>query len=480
MTADVEEVTVIINNRDLLEWPRAMVERISRMPGLREIIILDNGSTYRPLLQWYRSIPHRVEFLENMGHTAPWTCGVLDSITTNLYVVTDPDLDLSAVPDDCLLKLTQLLRQHPDAKKIGLSLSTEGIPKNSPYSDHVMTYARVLPTLPTVGEGLVPMPVDTTFAIHDKRLLDKYEICGMRAPAPYVARHVPWEIVKPSGDFLYYLDHVEGRSSSYRDFTRYVRSDSVRGLYATHKGKVSTKWDTYLDVYEDMFRPIKYQPIDMLEIGVQNGGSLDIWSRYFPAARTLTGCDINPRCGNLKYDDPRVQVIVGNVNEQPVFQQIVARSRSFDVIVDDGSHRSNDVISSFLTYFPLLKPGGVYIMEDMHCAYWEQFGGGVLNERGTAAFMRRLMDTVNSDHFRDVPDVGSLFQSFVSRAFFNKFVVDNPILSVAAHDSVYLIRKASPARPRGLGVEIIVGRDAIADDRVLAKAPPLPEPELVA
>ncbi len=468
--AAAPRVTVVINNRDLLEWPRRMVQKLERMPGVAEIVILDNGSTYRPLMAWYRTIPHRVLFLENLGHTAPWTSGVLDTIGTDLYVVTDPDLDIDGLPDDTLAHLAGLLERHPGLGKVGLSLATEGIPADSPYREHVAKYERLPQERATGPEGLIAMPVDTTFALHDRRVLREYKICGMRAPAPYVARHEPWHVVKPEGDFAYYLDHVEGRSSSYRDFTRHVRSDSVRGLYAAYaqeRGqKVSTKWDSYLEVYEDAFRPFKQQAVDLLEIGVQNGGSLEIWSRYFPRARTLTGCDINPRCGGLQYADPRVQVIVGNANEQATFQKIAQRSPAFDIIVDDGSHRTNDVISSFLTYFPLLKPGGIFIAEDMHCAYWEEYGGGVLNDRSCAAFFRRLMDTVNSDHFREA-DNGSLFQAWLPRAQTNAFLAANPILSVTAHDSMYLVRKASPARPRGLGTEIIVGDVAIADDRVL-------------
>lgn len=464
------QVTVILNNRDLLEWPRRMVQKLEQMPGVAEIVILDNGSSYRPLMAWYRTIPHRVLFLENLGHTAPWSSGVLDTIKTDLYVVSDPDLDISALPDDTLAHLAGLLERHPELGKVGLSLATEGIPADSPYREHVAKYERLPQERATGPEGLIAMPVDTTFALHDRRVLREYRICGMRAPAPYVARHEPWHVVTPEGDFAYYLDHVEGRSSSYRDFTRHVKSDSVRGLYAAYAKesgqKVSTKWDSYLEVYEDQFRPFKQQAVDLLEIGVQNGGSLEIWSRYFPRARTLTGCDINPRCGGLQYADPRVQIIVGNANEQATFQAIASRSPAFDIIVDDGSHRTNDVISSFLTYFPLLKPGGIFIAEDMHCAYWEAYGGGVLNDRSCAAFFRRLMDTVNSDHFREA-DNGSLFQAWLPRAQMNAFLAANPILSVAAHDSMYLVRKASPARPRGLGQEIIVGDVAIADDRVL-------------
>lgn len=469
MATKQKKVTVIINNRDLLDWPKEMIKHISRMKGLHEIIILDNGSTYKPLLYWYRTIPQRVEFLENLGHIAPWTSGILDSIDTDLYVVTDPDLDLSQVPDDCLQVLANYLAKHPEAGKVGLSLSTDGIPEASPYRDHVKQYAETLPHLPRTEDGLVPMPVDTTFAIYDRRALKSYQICGMRTPEPYAARHIPWEIVNPTGDFLYYLDHVEGRSSSYRDFTRYAASNSVRGLYKSHNGKVSTKWDSYLDIYEEIFSNFKYQPVDMLEIGIQNGGSLDIWSRYFPAAKTLTGCDINPRCGLLEYDDPRIQVIVGNANELVTFEKIFNRSRNYDIIIDDGSHRSNDVISSFLTYFPLLKPDGVFIVEDMHCAYWEEYGGGLLNQRSAASFFRNLLDTVNSDHFREISDPGALFQTFISSADFNKFIRENPILSITAHDSVYIIRKASVTRPRGLGSVVISGEEAIVDDRVLPK-----------
>ena len=91
-------VTVIINNRDLLEWPRRMVEKLERMPGVAEIVILDNGSSYRPLMAWYRTIPHRVLFLENLGHTAPWTSGVLDTIGTLWAVSPHVETTLEANP----------------------------------------------------------------------------------------------------------------------------------------------------------------------------------------------------------------------------------------------------------------------------------------------------------------------------------------------------------------------------------------------
>src|ERR1700738_4112432 len=146
-----------------------MVKTISRWQGLYEIIILDNGSTYGPLLDWYETLedPTRVVRLCNLGHTAAWSSNILEDVLTDHYVVTDPDLDVSAVPDDCLLHLKALLERKPDYRKIGLGLDVEGIPPASIYFQHVGTYERSLRDMPKDENGLVAAPVDTTFAIYD-------------------------------------------------------------------------------------------------------------------------------------------------------------------------------------------------------------------------------------------------------------------------------------------------------------------------
>ena len=74
---------------------------------------------------------------------------------------------------------------------------------------------------------------------------------------------------------------------------------SLFELYREHQGKVSDKWSIYLSEYDRLFSIYRDQPIRMLEIGVQNGGSLEIWSKYFPDAHVLVGCDINPDCAKF-------------------------------------------------------------------------------------------------------------------------------------------------------------------------------------
>ena len=67
------KIPIIINNCNLLEWPKKMIEDISTFEGVGEIIILDNGSTYEPLLEWYETKPCEIIKSEiNYGQYGPW------------------------------------------------------------------------------------------------------------------------------------------------------------------------------------------------------------------------------------------------------------------------------------------------------------------------------------------------------------------------------------------------------------------------
>ncbi|NTW52387.1 MAG: class I SAM-dependent methyltransferase, partial [Chlorobiaceae bacterium] len=81
-------------------------------------------------------------------------------------------------------------------------------------------------------------------------------------------------------------------------------------IYDKHQGKVSDKWRLYLDVYDRIFDSYRDEPVNLLEIGIQNGGSLELWSKYFRNGKLFVGCDINKACEKLRYDDERIKVIV--------------------------------------------------------------------------------------------------------------------------------------------------------------------------
>lgn len=176
-------------------------------------------------------------------------------------------------------------------------------------------------------------------------------------------------------------------------------SPSLRELYAAHTGKVSDKWALYLDEYDRLFDSWRDKPVRLLEIGVQNGGSLEIWRRYFPRAQAIVGCDINPDCARLGYGDPRIELVVADACDAAACAGLWENHPEFDIVVDDGSHFSGDIVRAFLLHFPRLAGGGLYVVEDLHCSYWDKFDGGLYDPYSAIAFFKRLVDIVNHEHW---------------------------------------------------------------------------------
>jgi len=231
---------------------------------------------------------------------------------------------------------------------------------------------------------------------------------------------------------------------------------SLKELYLAHEAKVAQKWEAYFGVYERVLAPLRDAQINLLEIGVQNGGSLEIWAKYFASAKVILGCDINQRVAALVFDDPRIDVVAADANSEFAYQDIVSLCPRFDLIIDDGSHHSRDVVASLLRYFPMLAPGGLYIIEDLHTSYWDKYGGGVAAERSSVAFLKTLADLIHAEFWKDQ-------DSAAARAFFPEGAPDylrNGILeSVEIANSMAVLRRA--ARPAGLGKAVIAGKEAL-------------------
>ena len=93
-----------------------------------------------------------------------------------------------------------------------------------------------------------------------------------------------------------------------------MNNKTLEQLYKEHRGKVSDRWSIYLSEYERLFSDYRDRPIRLLEIGIQNGGSLEIWSKFFPCAEKFVGCDINLDCARLQYEDSRIAIVVADAN----------------------------------------------------------------------------------------------------------------------------------------------------------------------
>lgn len=236
-----------------------------------------------------------------------------------------------------------------------------------------------------------------------------------------------------------------------------MRLNSLRTLYQEHQEKVSDKWDFYLSEYERLFAEYRMQAASILEIGVQNGGSLEIYARYFPHASHIVGCDVDPACAALSFADPRISVVIGDANAAETQQKVRDIAPGFDLIIDDGSHRSGDIIRSFAQYFSLLRDGGIYVVEDLHCSYWQDFEGGLHGFATSMAFFRRLTDIVNHQHWGIDAAKSAVLAGFADAY---GVVFDEDLLgrihSVEFLNSMCIVRKRA-SNLNALGIQHVAG-----------------------
>jgi glycosyltransferase involved in cell wall biosynthesis/23S rRNA U2552 (ribose-2'-O)-methylase RlmE/FtsJ len=229
-------------------------------------------------------------------------------------------------------------------------------------------------------------------------------------------------------------------------------------LYHTHTGKVSDKWALYLHEYDRLFSPYRDLPISVLEIGVQNGGSLEIWSQYFPNAKKIVGSDINLDCAKLQFGDPRIKVIVGDATTEETKQKILKHSDYFDFIIEDGSHTSGDIVKSFALYFSLLQEGGIFVVEDLHCSYWQDYQGGIFHPYSSINFFKQLADVLNHEHWGSDQSSRQLLSGFEKEY---QITLDEDLLSkvhsIEFVNSICVIKKNKAALNK-LSSRIISGQ----------------------
>jgi len=195
----------------------------------------------------------------------------------------------------------------------------------------------------------------------------------------------------PTAGAVQCTDKVGGNTPT-RQFVR----DSKKGLDTPHG---YDRW------YEPMFRHLRDRKIRLLEIGMKDGASAHLWTKYFPQAEVY-GLDYDPKQlgAKLELNKDGVKVVIGDQGKVEDLSRLVKQTGGkFDIIIDDGGHASTQQLVSFDYLFRhALKPGGIYSCEDIETSYWtnaDMYSFHVesgLHKYGTAmeAF-KQIADSVN-------------------------------------------------------------------------------------
>jgi SAM-dependent methyltransferase len=180
--------------------------------------------------------------------------------------------------------------------------------------------------------------------------------------------------------------------------------------------KFADKWDPYFDVYETWFSSFRGQSPRILEIGVQHGGSAEMWLEYFGEGTKIVGVDVDPRC--LQHNSQDIEIVIGDQADRNFWNTFFQNyNEPFDIAIDDGGHRMQQMIMSFVTVSQHIRDGGIYLVEDLHTAYWNHIDiwpigpwddMGLYNVKNMMEFTKAGLDVLNKEHIE--PHIGKIPQ----------------------------------------------------------------------
>ena len=149
------------------------------------------------------------------------------------------------------------------------------------------------------------------------------------------------------------------------------------------EGRWIHKWFHYFEIYHRHFAKFVGTRMHAVEVGVQSGGSLEMWRKYFGSECRIIGIDIDERC--KRFEGPATTILIGDQADRSFWAAFKERFLPVDVIIDDGGHLPEQQMVTLEAMLPHLAPGGVYLCEDVH---------GVGNV--FTGFVYSLVDRLNS------------------------------------------------------------------------------------
>jgi hypothetical protein len=168
--------------------------------------------------------------------------------------------------------------------------------------------------------------------------------------------------------------------------------------FLNNSKKVIHKWKHYFPIYDKHFSRYINRPCIFIEIGCGEGGSLQMWKSLLGPHAQIIGIDIRPECKNFEED--QIAIRIGDQSDTKFLQSILDEFGVPDIVLDDGSHVMTHIQSSFNYLYTKISPSGIYLVEDLHAAYWDEYGGGLNREGSFIETIKSLIDELNADHSR--------------------------------------------------------------------------------
>ena len=220
-TTQTTNFKVVINNRNRLTTTKKLVEDLLER-NTKQIIIIDNESTYPPLLEWYDTVPKEVEVLRfhNEGHLALFGTGLVNKIEEDWCFYTDSDIQLNPnMPKDYQQIMLELGLKY-GIDKISLALDISDLPHWYMFKDQVIRNEGRW-WLDEVEKNVYRADTDTTFSLNKK--VDQFQ--SLRMAGDFTSKHMPWylDLDNIDEEEQYYLDNCADNK-----LTQYTKQHKIK------------------------------------------------------------------------------------------------------------------------------------------------------------------------------------------------------------------------------------------------------------
>ncbi len=197
------------------------------------------------------------------------------------------------------------------------------------------------------------------------------------------------------------------------DLENYFRSNDKRLIH---------KWIHYFDVYDRYFGKYRGKEVILLEIGVSQGGSLQMWKDYFGENAKIFGIDIDPKCKEL--EEKNIEIFIGSQSDKKFLREVRQKIPPVDILIDDGGHTMIQQIVTFKELFDHIKEDGIYLCEDLHTSYWLKYGGGYKRKGTFIEYSKNFIDYLNAFHSEQrIFKVNQFTKSVYSIHYYDSIIV---------------------------------------------------------
>lgn len=194
----------------------------------------------------------------------------------------------------------------------------------------------------------------------------------------------------------------------------------------------SDKWEPYFDIYEKHFHKFVEKSPIVVEVGVQGGGSIQMWKKYFGEGSKIIGIDLDPSVlKHIPYYDEDTEIIIGDQSDSNFWDQFLQKHPKIDIFIDDGGHMMHQQKITFAKVFSRISENGVFLCEDTHTCYYTHpmYEAGLYHPNNFLEFSKKMADILHYEFIDDSqkiqidPIMKELCKGLRSVSFYNSVVV---------------------------------------------------------